>query len=195
MLFPPRVLGVFVGGRSRRMGRPKGLLPAPDTGEALLLRLLRLAREIGLTPVLVGDATPYHALAPEVLRLADQPVGIGPLGGLSALLAHAEDHSVLAVACDMPFLSAPLLARLATTGGPAAVVAPRSAPDAPLEPLCALYDATRVRPVLAAALSQGERSFQRLLRRLEVEELSLSPEESAQLRDWDTPQDLLGSSR
>jgi choline dehydrogenase len=41
------VLGVFVGGRSTRMGgHPKGLLAAPDTGEALVVRAVRLAREI-----------------------------------------------------------------------------------------------------------------------------------------------------
>ena len=54
------------------------------------------------------------------------------------------------------------------------------------------YDAPRVRPVLAAALDDGVRSFQALLSRLAVAELALEPAERVQLADWDTPEDVQG---
>lgn len=188
---PDVVLGVFVGGASRRMGgRPKGLLPAPDTGEPLVARLLRLGVETGLEPVLVGDAAPYVALAPGIRRLADAPAGIGPLGGLAALLAYAGARPALALACDMPYVTAPLLARLAAPGWRGAVVAPRREPGAPLEPLCARYDPPRVREPLRDAIARGVRSFQALLREVTVEELPLALEERDALRDWDAPGDL-----
>jgi hypothetical protein len=41
--------GIFVGGAARRMdGAPKGLLPAPDTGEALVVRAARCCVEAGI---------------------------------------------------------------------------------------------------------------------------------------------------
>ena len=41
--------------------------------------------------VLVGDASPYAALAPSCPRLRDARSGIGPLGGLVALLAGCDN--------------------------------------------------------------------------------------------------------
>jgi molybdenum cofactor guanylyltransferase len=185
------VLGIFVGGRSRRMGgQPKGRLPSPTTGEPLVVALVRAGRGAGLTPVLVGDAAPYADLVPEVPRLADDPPGLGPLGGLAALLAHAAGGVAVAVACDMPHVTAGVLARLVAHPGDAPVVAPRRGADAPYEPMLARYAAAAVGPVLADALAQGVRSFQQLFRLLEVETLPLDGPLSRALEDWDHPRDM-----
>ena len=182
--------GVFVGGRARRMGGiAKGLLPAPDTGEPLVVRLARLARELGHEPVLVGDAALYREALPGLRMLVDTPRDIGPLGGLGALLEAAGDEPALALSCDLPFVSGALLARLASTPSRAAVLAPR-ADSGTWEPLCARYDAPAVRPTLGRAVAEGERSFQRLFMRLEVEALALEEHELRQLVDWDTPEDV-----
>jgi molybdopterin-guanine dinucleotide biosynthesis protein A len=185
---PMVALGIFVGGRASRMGgAPKGLLPAPETGEPLVVRLARLGQELGLEPVLVGQADPYVAVLPGLRVVADEPAGIGPLGGLGALLAAAGPGRALAVACDMPFVSRDLLARLHAE--PCAdALAPRS--GSRWEPLCAAYDAPRVSPLLATAVAGGVRSFQALFARLEVRELALSAAERAELIDWDTPEDV-----
>ena len=190
----PILLGIFVGGRSTRMGgRAKGLLSAPDTGEPLVERLVSLGRRLGLSPVLVGAAGPYEGLALGVPRLDDSPAGIGPLGGLGALLEHAGPGRVVAIACDMPGVSAEALRQLLAHAPEVAVVAARRGPDAPWEPLFARYDAARVRPVLAGAVADGVRSFQRLFAQLEVEALPLEPSVEEALVDWDTPEDVKGA--
>src|SRR5262249_43557820 len=105
------ILGIFAGGRGTRMGgRDKALLSAPDTGETLLARARRLGEELGFECVVVGG--PARG---ELRVLADDPPGIGPLGGLGALLAYAGDRPAIALACDMPFVTEDMLARLASS--------------------------------------------------------------------------------
>lgn len=177
-------LGIFVGGRSSRMGRPKGLLAAPSGSERLVERLARLGREVGLEPVLVGEAAPYEAVLPSLPRIGDDPAGIGPLGGLRGLM-RARPVAVV-VACDMPAVDAALLRRLASARG---VVAPRGER---WEPLCARYEAALVSPAIEAALQDGEHSLQALLDRVGARALSVEP---ARLVDWDTPEDVTGAPR
>ncbi len=177
--------GIFAGGRGLRMGGlDKAQLIAPRTGETLLARLLRLAGEAGLETVVVGGS------GGPGLRLADEPAGIGPLGGLCALLAHAGSRPAIALACDLPYVETALIARLVGYASAAEVVAPRDPATRKWQPLFARYDAPRVLPVLRTAIARGTRSFQELLQALEVEELALSPAEHDQLRDWDEPSDL-----
>jgi molybdopterin-guanine dinucleotide biosynthesis protein A len=184
------IVGIFVGGSASRMGgAAKGLLPAPDTGEALVLRSERLVRELGHLPVLVGAGSAYQAALPSLTQLPDQPQGVGPLGGLSALLRHAGEAPAIALACDMPHISAALLARISAYPSDAVVVAARGQAGF-WEPLCARYDSPRVLPALAQALDEGVRSFQALLRRLPVAELLLSEDERRALTDWDAPEDI-----
>ncbi len=187
------VLGVFVGGASRRMGgRPKGLLPGPS-GEPLVEGLVRAGREAGLEAVLVGDAAAYASVVPEVPRLADRPPGVGPLGGLAALLHHAGDADAIAVACDMPHVSAAVLTRLAAHPSAAAVIAPER--DGRFEPLLARYRAGRVGPDVDRAIAEGVRSFQELFGRLDVERLALDVDLERALVDWDTPDDVTSEPR
>ncbi len=190
---PRGKLGIFVGGASSRMGgRPKGLLCAKDTGEPLVVRLARLGREADLEPVWVGCADPYRELVPGLGELRDEPAGIGPLGGLHALLRAAEGAPVIALACDMPQITHAFLMRLLSERPDAAVLAPRS--EAGLwEPLCARYDAPSVLAECARAIAQGERALQRLLARVAAVELTLSRDERAALIDWDAPEDLARS--
>jgi molybdenum cofactor guanylyltransferase len=183
-------IGIFVGGRSKRMGgQPKGLLPAPDSGEPLVVRSCRLARAAGLDPCLVGAAQAYAPLLPELEIVADAPAGIGPLGGLLGLLRSAGEAPVLTLACDMPHVTQALLARLAEADARGDVLAARGQKGL-WEPLCARYETARVRAPLERAIAAGVRSFQRLFAQLELEELPLSAEELACLTDWDRPEDI-----
>lgn len=194
--------GVFIGGQSRRMGgRPKGLLPAPDTGEPLVLRLTRLAHGLGLEVRLVGESPAFTEQA-RALRelqglivLPDRPAGIGPLGGLHALLDEAAPRDAVVLACDLPHLSAPLLQRLLPPLEPGfdARVPRREAAGGTTgwEPLCARYGASAL-PALQEALAQGVRSFHGLLARLRVEALELDAAGQRGLADWDSPEDVEG---
>jgi molybdopterin-guanine dinucleotide biosynthesis protein A len=179
------LVGVLAGGRSSRMGRDKAWLPAPAGGEALIERLLRIAGELALPVVVIGGNAP-----PGIECLRDEPAGIGPIGGLCALLAHAGTRPAIALACDLPYLDTALLARLARAESPAAVLAPRDPGSGKWQPLFARYASARVLPELRRAIDDGVRSLQGVLARVAVEELALSAAEHALLRDWDEPADI-----
>jgi molybdenum cofactor guanylyltransferase len=182
------LLGIFVGGEGRRMGGvQKALLLAPGGAETLLARWLRLASAADHDVVLLG-AGELHA--GELLQLPDAATGNGPLAGLVSLLEHAAARPAIAVACDMPYVSEALLARVAHEQPDACVLAPRDAASGKWQPLCTRYDSPRVLPVLHAALADGVRSFQALFRRLPVNELALVDAEETQLVDWDTLADI-----
>jgi molybdopterin-guanine dinucleotide biosynthesis protein A len=175
------------------MGAHKGLLEAPGSGLPILERLVSLGRGAALPVVLVGDAAPYEALAEGVPRIPDEPHGAGPLAGLHAALLYARKvrHThVIAVACDMPFVSDEALAELLAHRSEAAVLAPRRSVDGPWEPMLARYDVAALVDVLDAALADGRRSFQRFFSSIDVEPLPVSPAVERALRDWDTPEDI-----
>jgi molybdopterin-guanine dinucleotide biosynthesis protein A len=175
--------GIFIGGRSRRMGGvPKALLRLPS-GETLLERAVRVAREAGLEPVLVGSVE--GARAEGVRALADAAHSRGPLGGLVALLEAAEGAPVVALACDMPRVDAALLGRIASEAPGAAVLAPRR--NGLWEPLCARYDSARVWALAAARLAAGDLALQRLLAAASA--VPLVVENEALLEDVDTLDD------
>jgi molybdopterin-guanine dinucleotide biosynthesis protein A len=183
------VAGIFVGGPGSRMGGvPKGLLRGPD-GVTLVERWRALLDALGVEVVLVGSAGPYASTG--LPALADEPAGIGPLGGLVALLRRAGPRTALALACDMPFVSRGLVERLLGAPTGPSVVAPRR--DGLWEPLCARYDAARVLPAAAAHAASPYHSLQRLLESVGAAELPLGPGDREDLRDWDTPDDVRGS--
>lgn len=173
-------------------GVAKGLLLTPS-GVSVVEQLLERCQAAlpGATTVLVGEATAYAALA--LPALADAPAAVGPLGGLRALLLAAQssnEQAVLALACDMPFVSARLLGRLATEKPGALALAAREGEL--WQPLCARYSVAALSAV-DAALDAGERSLQRVFARLGALALPLELDalEQTELRDWDQPSDLL----
>jgi molybdopterin-guanine dinucleotide biosynthesis protein A len=185
----PRVIcGIFVGGGSVRMGgQPKGLLRL-RSGETLVARWARLLRALELPCVLVGA---HDAYAGEGLpMLADARSGIGPLGGLLALLEHACERGstyAAAFACDMPYATDDLIRRL-VEAPTATAVAPRR--DARWEPFFARWDARLAKPFVEANLRSNRTSLQALFDDAKARELVMSASEHEALRDWDEPSDI-----
>jgi len=178
--------GIFVGGQSTRMeGRPKGLLLS-SSGETLVERWRNMFAALAIDVVLVGRHDAYAGI--ELEQLADDPPGIGPLGGLIALLSRAGEGDVIAVACDMPFVSLALLEKLAVFGPGAAAVAARS--EERWEPLFARYSARDALACCRERAARRKHSLQGLLDELSAKALPLRKDELSQLRDWDTPADL-----
>jgi molybdopterin-guanine dinucleotide biosynthesis protein A len=134
---------VLAGGRGRRMGGAKAL--ARFEGEPLIAWPLAAAMAADLEVVVVAKAdTPLPPLAMPVWREPAAPVH--PLLGIVTALERA-DRAVLAIACDMPFLTSDLLARLAE--GPEAAVES----DGRLAPFPARYEPAAL-PALRAALAR-----------------------------------------
>lgn len=189
-------LAIFVGGRSTRMGTPKGLLATPGGGPPILSRLIALGHEEGLRPFLVGDASAYAALpsTATITHVSDDPRDAGPLGGLRAALRFVQQQGiehVASVACDMPFVTAEALCALCQQDSAAPVVAPRLGDEAPWEPMFARYHAASVLPVLDEVLAARGRSFQRLLACLAVQPLEVTAPVRRALDDWDSPADVV----
>jgi molybdopterin-guanine dinucleotide biosynthesis protein A len=149
---------IMAGGLNTRYGDLKAL--ASVGGCAIVERVIERLREVTPDVVLIAnDGTAYATL-----RLPTRPdriPGLGALGGLHAALHWATEEDrpgILAVACDMPFVSTALLQRLleeAQTRDAPDVVAPESGSRRGLEPLCAYYS-IRCLPAIDAAIQRGD---------------------------------------
>ena len=87
--------------------------------------------------LLVANDPAGDAWLPDVRRIGDIRVGLGPLSGIHAALT-CSDRDVLVVAWDMPFVSPALLVELRQQRSNHTVVVPESARGR-LEPTCAFY--------------------------------------------------------
>ena len=100
---------VLAGGRSSRFGRDKALLEL--AGEPLLTRAVRLLGRL-TDEVLVLGPPERGAHAPGARVIPDERPGDGPLPALATALREMHGERMIAVATDMPLLSADLLAYL-----------------------------------------------------------------------------------
>lgn len=142
--WPRHLVAVLAGGRGRRMGAPKALVELG--GEPLIARPLAAAAAAGLEAVVVAKPdTALPALDVPVWREPAKPVH--PLLGIVTALERAG-RPVVAVACDIPFVPAALLARLAAGPEAAVFVGGR------LEPFPARYERAALAK-LRAALARG----------------------------------------
>jgi molybdopterin-guanine dinucleotide biosynthesis protein A len=118
------VTGVIqAGGRSTRMGGdPKALMELG--GRPFVARVLDVVRQVTERVLLVTNTPDLYAflglpMVPDVF-----PEG-GSLGGIYSGLRAAPGDAAFTVACDMPFLSAPVARLVVARAGEADVVAPR----------------------------------------------------------------------
>ena len=140
---------ILAGGRSRRLGglNKAGLILRPG-GAPILDRLLARLRGLVDHTVIVA-ADPERFAAAGVRVVADVVPDGGALGALYTAVHSAETERTLVVACDMPFVSEPLLAHLIGIGKDVDIAIPRTARG--YEPLCAAY-ARRSAPELRRLL-------------------------------------------
>jgi molybdenum cofactor guanylyltransferase len=145
-----RLVAVLAGGRGQRLGGAKATVTL--AGRPLLGYPLEAARDAALEVVVVAKTfSPLPEHAARVLHEPDQPTH--PLCGVVRALSFAEERSahaaVVIVACDMPFVTAGLLAWLAGLEGAAV-----AAIDGRLQPTLGRYDPSHL-PVLREALAAG----------------------------------------
>ena len=157
----------MAGGRSSRMGRPKGLLEFADKPMVMhiaqVLESTEEARDGGpesapamTKPVIIGPPDVYANLGIRVVP--DDGENLGPLGGISTALRIATCDWNLIVGCDLPFLTREWLAFLIarTIDSRADVVIPLN--ERGFEPLCAMYRKS-ARGAIAEALVSGVRKI------------------------------------
>lgn len=179
---------VLAGGRSRRMGRPKALLPFG--GEPLIVQVVRKLRP--RFPDLVVVAAPGQEL-PDLPAtvVRDEVPHQGPVGGICYGLRACNSPAGFVTSCDVPFLRLPLAAHLASRLPDHDVVVPWW--GGRLQPLHAVYRRS-VLPFLERQLRRGELRpvflYDRV-RTLEVgeEEVRTVDPEGASFFNMNTPED------
>ena len=147
---------ILAGGRSRRLGRDKAV--EPFAGEPLIRRVIRRASEAVVTQhVVVVVADPSRAAALPLDDGHQTAVDVfpdcGSLGGIYTGLNASSTEWALVTACDMPFLSAPLLANMAGLRDGVDAVVP--VVDGRPEPTHALYS-RRCLPAIESRLRAGQ---------------------------------------
>ena len=102
--------------------------------------------------ILIVGVDPSARAVDSARHVADHVPGCGPLGGLHAALTDALGEATIVVACDMPYLSAPLLRHLLALTSAADAVVPRT--EHGYHPLCAAYTRACIKPI-ARRLAEG----------------------------------------
>jgi molybdopterin-guanine dinucleotide biosynthesis protein A len=184
------VVGFAVaGGRSRRMGRDKALLPWGET-DLLGHALLQLRRVTDDVRILCGPSPRYEGRG--VPLVVDRLTDAGPIAGIAAGLEECGGRPGLFLAVDLPLVPMSLLAHLAERGGAWDVVVPVS-PRGP-EPLCAAYAPSCLEPIRrrVAAGEMRMTSFWPEVRVLELGPLELQAfgDPEGFFRNLNTPADL-----
>ncbi|MCC6458678.1 MAG: molybdenum cofactor guanylyltransferase [Caldilineaceae bacterium] len=171
MLEEPMALVVNAGGRSRRMGHAKALLPLPETGTPLVVHIVRRLLPLVTDRVVVVTNDPavedaVDALA-GLLVVQDEWAEGGALGGVATGLAACAGWTMV-VACDMPFVDAAIFAKLVHVAQQEPridAVIPRV--DGQAQPFHSLWH-RRGLPKLVARLEAGELGVQAALETLDV---------------------------
>jgi molybdenum cofactor guanylyltransferase len=183
---------VLAGGRSRRMGRDKAMLPyrgrplIAHMAETVEKALGREARSGSGHVAIVGEPDRYRDLGYRVL--ADIYEDCGPLSGIVTALSESPADWNLVVACDMPNLEAADLCKLAgrTLNSSGKCIAARG-PSGEAEPLCAMYHRDCL-PILTRALHDKRLKLKEVLPELKPELVTLAAESLANLN---TPEEWM----
>jgi molybdenum cofactor guanylyltransferase len=136
---------ILAGGQATRFGgQPKGLELV--RGVRIIDRVAAALRAVADALLLVANNPDASTWLSGVRTVADVRPGCGSLGGIHSALVHAG-QPVLVVACDMPFVTAPILTALRTAGADADVAVFESRSTRGVEPLCAFYRQSCIGPI------------------------------------------------
>ncbi|MBM9520151.1 molybdenum cofactor guanylyltransferase [Desulforhopalus vacuolatus] len=182
---------ILIGGRSRRMGRPKHLLGVDEyTLRATWLeRTVKLVQPFVAETVLLGQGEVPPSCA-NLCRIADVEGISGPLAGILAVMRSEPKTDWLVLACDMPAVSAEavwwvLEQRTAENRG----VVPRLSARDWYEPLFALYT-HRALELFEALYAEADCRIGRVARHPEIANPIVPWELRAAWRNVNTPEDL-----
>jgi len=178
---------ILAGGLATRFGgRDKGSLVIE--GRSIVERQIDALSRIAGDLLLVGGR-PETARRLGVRHATDLVPGCGPMGGIHAALSAATGAALLVVACDMPYVSAPLGARLLALTAGADLVVPYT--ERGYHPLCAAYTRACLEPI-ARRLAEGRLKLADLVgdlrvRVVTVHELSAFGDPERLLANVNTP--------
>lgn len=190
----PRLIGVLLaGGRSSRMGSPKGLLPHPCGGTYIdhsLQRLRSVCGEHMAVSLADEETNETLALPLEITRLRDLRSSLGPAMGVYVSLRHAVSngyHGCLFTPVDLPDLLADDLSNLihAWREKPQEILLAQQAHPERLQPLVGIYP-VRCLDLVQSVVESKHRSLHRFLQSIDYRTVDLP---ASRLRNVNTPAD------
>ncbi|KMP11524.1 molybdenum cofactor guanylyltransferase [Candidatus Nitromaritima sp. SCGC AAA799-C22] len=181
---------VFVGGQSKRMGRPKFSLAyngVLETERAAGV-LNRFCEKVFLSSRADLDMGPLGNIK-NIERIDDEHIRLGPVGGLATLMGRFPDKAWMITACDMPFIQEEdfeiiFEQRDPLRYGTCYVQKGRLG----YEPMCAIYEPKFIVP-LYEAMSRRELSISRIIGDLPFKEVKIQERDRSNFMNINTPED------
>jgi molybdopterin-guanine dinucleotide biosynthesis protein A len=152
---------LLVGGESQRMGRDKATLKW--RGRFLWQWQIERLRGAGPEKIFLSARSDVSWRPADIKLVLDVSPSRGPLSGLAAALAATESDHLLALAVDMPFMTAEHLHTLCARVTNGTGVVPMI--DGKPEPLCAIYPKAG-EGLFQEALQSDDFSLQPVVRKL-----------------------------
>lgn len=181
---------LLAGGESRRMGRDKATVIFD--GEALWKRQLATLQQINAEEIFISARTDPSWRPNDFTFVRDLDDGHGPWSGLAATLAQTSTTHLLALAIDMPLMTARYLKSLRENVQPGRGVVPQI--RGRYEPLAAIYPRDADVDLAQTSNALGY-SLQRLLEMLVARGVMsvrpVAPEEECVFRNLNEPADLV----
>jgi molybdopterin-guanine dinucleotide biosynthesis protein A len=175
---------VLAGGRSRRMGQDKSMLPFG--AKPLLVHIADQLRP-HFRFLLVGANDPARYGIAGAPVVPDRAPGQGPLMGLSSCLEATSSDKVFLTGCDIPAMDIPTIrSMMAQLDGFDAVIPVTE--DGMRHPLFAAYRRS-VLPVALAALSEGKRRMEDMLERVRAQTFPIR--DNRWFRNLNTPEEYV----
>jgi molybdenum cofactor guanylyltransferase len=186
---------LLAGGRATRF---PGKLEHPVGGEPLLVSTYRRLTKKERPCVVSVRESPSAALRARLRAtfVCDVYGDCGPLGGLASAASHVRTPLMFAVAADMARIDSDTIDELehcyreaGENGPPPDAVIPRW-PNGEIEPLAALYDASKFLRAATEALGRGQRKVAAAFAGLDVKYYDIASEQEERFCNINFPSDL-----
>ena len=182
---------VFVGGQSKRMGKPKFSLSynngVPET-ERMIKLLNPFCEKIFISSRSDLDMGTLANL-PDVERINDDHIGLGPVGGLATLMSRHPDKAWMITACDMPFIQEKNFETILNERDPLRYgTCYIQEGERGFEPMCAIYEPKFILP-LYESMSRQELSLSRAIRDLPFKLVKIPVKDRTDFMNTNTPEE------
>ncbi|MFK7885337.1 MAG: molybdenum cofactor guanylyltransferase [Gammaproteobacteria bacterium] len=174
---------VLAGGQSRRMGQDKAALTLG--GRSLLARAMTLVEGVCDEAFVSVRESVQEGERGRYRQIADAHGGVGPADGIASAFVHSPASAWLVVACDLPRLSADVLATLIAGRDANADATAYANDDGLPEPLCAIYEPSS-RAQIATFVANDMRCPRKML--LSMNTTLLAPAADDALANANTPE-------
>ncbi len=177
---------ILAGGKSRRMGSDKGLVPL--NGKPMVQHVIEKAQSVAGRVMIITNQSGYRHFG--VPTYSDLIQDKGPLGGIYTGLHYSKTDYNLVLSCDIPLVPVSFLNKLANYRGNGCAYIPVH--EGRQQPLCAVYKKEIVSRI-KLSIEAGELSMHKFLTKINTVFIDISDYET-EYENWfanlNTPNEL-----